>query len=84
MYQPHYCLRIEIATTDIDGLREYHVVLGGAQRGGVSLLHGYLPENGYETAAELESIREKLGELLEAYVCTWSFLPLTLQPPPQP
>jgi hypothetical protein len=81
MYAPHFCLRVEIALTDSDDLREFHLVLGGAQRGGVSVLHGYIPERGGEIEDVLGDIQGKMRELLEAYVCTWTATQLALEIP---
>jgi prophage maintenance system killer protein len=77
-------VRLTVSTTDSDDLREYHVSLGGAQRGGLLIQHGYLSTDGYELADEVERIVAKLREMIEAYVCTWGFIGIELQYPPQP
>lgn len=79
MNLPEFCIRVEIAHTDTEEMREFHVVLGGAQRGGLSVAHGYLATMGPEMADEIEGILQKTREMLEAYACTLNPVQLQLE-----
>lgn len=67
MYQPEFTCRVEIAQTDVDTMREWRVVLGGAQRGGMAAKHGYLPTAGPIVEDQLCEILVEIRTLLEAY-----------------
>lgn len=79
MNNPEFCVRIEFAQTDHEHTREYHVVLGGAQRGGLSVAHGYAPDYGPELAATIDETLTKAREMLEAYACTLNPVQLSLE-----
>lgn len=78
MNRPEYVVRCEVAQTDDEHTREFHVVLGGAQRGGLSVMHGYFPDQGPELMGYVDEILEKMRTLLEAYACTLNPVQLEL------
>ena len=67
MYQPEISVRVECCQTDVDTLREWRIVLGGAVRGGLSSAHGYLPTSGPLLADGIEDILAGIRNLLESY-----------------
>lgn len=67
MYQPEISVRAEICQTDVDTLREWRLVLGGAVRGGLSSAHGYLPTSGPLMAEAVDEMVNGFRNLLESY-----------------
>lgn len=78
MYQPEICVRVEICQTDAESLREWRIVLGGAQRGGFSGRHGYLPTSGPLLAEAIDEMVSGVRELLESYAVGLGGLQLDL------
>lgn len=78
MNKPEFCVRIEVAATDNDTCKEFHVVLGGAQRGGLSVAHGYVPSAGSFLESGVEHMLGKAREMLEAYASTLGCQQVTL------
>ena len=78
MYQPEFVVRIEWAQTDIDNLREWRVVVGGMQRGGMTAGHAYSPISGEGLLDNVEAALAEARSLLEAYASTLSCYQLTL------
>jgi hypothetical protein len=70
MRLPEFCIRTEIIDDGSPTHRTWHVVLGGAQRGGLSVSHGYMPISGELLSEHIECILAKTREMLEAYACT--------------
>ena len=81
MYQPEFCVRLEYAQTDIDNLREWRVVLGGSQRGGMTAAHSYTPISGEGLFLNIESAIAAIRELVEAYAGSLSCTQLDFQFP---
>lgn len=81
MNVPEYCIRVEVAQTDSEEMREFHVVLGGAQRGGLSVAHGYFPVIGPELLDVVTGIVARVEEMLVAYVVTLNPVQLQLEAP---
>lgn len=77
-YSPEFVVRIEFAQTDIDNLREWRVVLGGSQRGGMTSDHDYMPISGHGLHDHIEQALGEVRTLIEAYVCTLSAYQLEL------
>jgi hypothetical protein len=67
---PNFCVRVEVRDTDSDDQLEFHVVIGGAQRGGLSVSHGYLPTSGPELGDQVEDIVRSVRKQLESYATT--------------
>jgi hypothetical protein len=72
MHQPEFAVRVEITTTDSDDLKEYRVIVGGMQRGGLSCTHGYMPTSGQEVEGHIEGVLLAVRSMLESYVCSFS------------
>ena len=70
MYQPEFCVRIEWAQTDIDNIREWRVVLGGSQRGGLTADHAYSNISGPGLLDNVEACLARARDLLETYAST--------------
>jgi hypothetical protein len=67
LYMPEICVRAEFSQTDVDTLREWHVCLGGSQRGGMSMSHGYMATSGPMMADAIDTVMADIRALLEAY-----------------
>lgn len=78
-YQPEFVVRIELSQTDIDNLREWRVVLGGMQRGGMTYNHEYTPISGRGLLDNVEKMLSNVRELVEGYASTLSAYQLELQ-----
>jgi hypothetical protein len=81
MYLPEFTVRVEVCRTDAETLREWRVVLGGAQRGGFTDRHGYLPTGGPLLDDAVEEMVWQVRLLLEEYACTLGPSPLHLDLP---
>ena len=78
MHLPEMAVRVEICRTDADTLKEWRVVLGGSQRGGLSSRHGYMPTSGPLLMDSVDEILDGIRVLLEAYASGLSALQLEL------
>ena len=76
---PEFAVRIECSQTDVDTLREWRVVLGGAVRGGLSSAHGYLPNSGCLVEEAVSDMLTNVRSLLEAYVCSLTSYQLSFE-----
>ena len=67
MYLPDCAVRIELVSTDIDPLMEWRVTVGGTQRGGMSIAHGYVNLASEQMANEISRVVEEAGTALSEW-----------------
>lgn len=78
MHTPEFVIRVQIDKTDVDTLREWWVMMGGAQRGGMTAQHGYIHTEGPLVDEDFSHILTSVTDLLTAYACGLGGVQLTL------
>ena len=70
MRVPDFVVAVEIDEGDVPHCHEWRLITGGSIRGGMSIAHGFLVDNGYVDELDIAPIARQLGEALCQYVAT--------------